>query len=32
MDQGRLRRVIMDRVVPFVEQAARDDQPFFAVI
>jgi len=25
-------RVIMDRVIPFIEDAARQDQPFFAVV
>ncbi len=30
--RGDDSRVIMDRVVPFVEQAKRDGQPFFAVV
>ncbi|CAA6678497.1 MULTISPECIES: sulfatase [unclassified Lentimonas] len=30
--EGDDSRVIMDRVVPFVQQAAKDDQPFFAVV
>ncbi|MEN8734029.1 MAG: sulfatase-like hydrolase/transferase, partial [Lentimonas sp.] len=30
--EGDDSRVIMDRVVPFVEQAAQEDKPFFAVV
>ncbi|WP_435895186.1 sulfatase family protein [Oceaniferula spumae] len=30
--EGDDSRVIMDRVVPFVEQAAKDKKPFFAVV
>lgn len=30
--EGDDSRVIMDRVVPFVEQAAQQEQPFFAVV